>query len=96
LARRHGNWKVENVPRAARIQSQPNGSDAKAARKRNNPQRAHCAITRGTSLLLKKQSPCENPHKKNYNPSSGHQPQQTTYKVKKAKEDEPRRSRNII
>ena len=35
-------------------------------------------------------------HKKNYNPSSGHQPQQTTYKVKKAKEDEPRRSRNII
>jgi hypothetical protein len=48
------------------------------------------------SLLLKKQSPRERPHKKNYNPSSGHQPQQTTYKVKKAKEDEPRRSRNII
>ena len=46
-------------------------------------------------LTIKKtESVC--PHKKNYNPSSGHQPQQTTYKVKKAKEDEPRRSRNII
>lgn len=68
-----------------------------------------CAIAiSSVSLLLKKQSPCEIltrktfwkksvcPHKKNYNPSSGHQPQQTTYKVKKAKEDEPRRSRNII
>jgi hypothetical protein len=49
-----------------------------------------------TILTIKKTALSERPHKKNYNPSSGHQPQQTTYKVKKAKEDEPRRSRNII
>ena len=48
------------------------------------------------SILTIKKTESVCPHKKNYNPSSGHQPQQTTYKVKKAKEDEPRRSRNII
>ena len=50
------------------------------------------------SLTIKKTESVrvKSSHKKNYNPSSGHQPQQTTYKVKKAKEDEPRRSRNII
>jgi hypothetical protein len=47
-------------------------------------------------ILTIKKTESARPHKKNYNPSSGHQPQQTTYKVKKAKEDEPRRSRNII